>query len=124
MRICTLEYINSILSDELGIPYAFMEWKKEVPEVYFVGEYSETGSINEDGEQGIQFIVTGFTRGSWLSLEKYRSKIEEKIERTAILDNGTGVAVFYGNALPVPTGDAELKRIQINLTIKEYKNGR
>ena len=69
-------------------------------------------------------IIDGFTRDSWFSLEKYKQKIEQNIERTAILASGAGVAVFYGNASPVPTGDADLKRIQINLTIKEYKNGR
>lgn len=85
---------------------------------------SVTHICRSDGCQEITFILDGFTRGSWLSLEKYKQKIEQNIERTAILASGAGVAVFYGNASPVPTGDAELKRIQINLTIKEYKNGR
>ena len=58
-----------------------------------------------------------------ISLEEIAA-IRQNIERTAILASGAGVAVFYGNASPVPTGDADLKRIQINLTIKEYKNGR
>ena len=109
----TLSYINSVLTDELEIPYAFMEWQDDPPEAYFVGEYSEGDTPEEDGCQEITFIIDGFTRGSWFSLE-----------RTAILASGAGVAVFYGNASPIPTGDADLKRIQINLTIKEYKNGR
>ncbi|RHV78154.1 hypothetical protein DXB01_09940 [Clostridium sp. OF10-22XD] len=120
----TLSYINSVLTDELEIPYAFMEWQDDPPEAYFVGEYSEGDTPEEDGCQEITFIIDGFTRGSWFSLEKYKQKIEQNIERTAILASGAGVAVFYGNASPVPTGDADLKRIQINLTIKEYKNGR
>lgn len=37
----TLSYINSVLTDELEIPYAFMEWQDDSPEAYFVGEYSE-----------------------------------------------------------------------------------
>ena len=118
----TLSYINNVLTDELEIPYAFMEWQDDPPEAYFVGEYSEGDTPEEDGCQEITFIIDGFTRGSWFSLEKYKQKIEQNIERTAILASGAGV--FYGNASPVPTGDADLKRIQINLTIKEYKNGR
>lgn len=35
--------------------------------------------------------------------------------------NCSCVAVFYDSAFPVPTGDGELKRIQINLSIKEWK---
>lgn len=117
----TLSYINSVLTDELEIPYAFMEWQDDPPEAYFVGEYSEGDTPEEDGCQEITFIIDGFTRGSWFSLEKYKQKIEQNIERTAILASGAGVAVFYGNASPIPTGDADLKRIQINLTRGELE---
>lgn len=92
----TLSYINSVLTDELEIPYAFMEWQDDPPEAYFVGEYSEGDTPEEDGCQEITFIIDGFTRGSWFSLEKYKQKIEQNIERTAILASGAGVAVFMG----------------------------
>lgn len=120
MRTETLSYIDDSLKS-LKIPYSFMEWKGKVPEIYFVGQYQETESVSEDGEQESQFILTGTTRGSFLSLEKYKETIEDKIESTAILDSGSGVAIFYGYSFPVPTGDASLKRIQINLTVKEWK---
>ena len=97
----TLSYINSVLTDELEIPYAFMEWQDDPPEAYFVGEYSEGDTPEEDGCQEITFIIDGFTRGSWFSLEKYKQKIEQNIERTAILASGAGVAVFYGNEINV-----------------------
>lgn len=122
MKTSTLSYINNTLKEY--IPYAFMEWKRKPPDTYFTGEYQESGSLEEDGEQDITFILTGFTRGTWLDLERYKQTIEDKIDRTAILDDGTGVAVFYENAYPVPTGDAELKKIHINLKIIEFKNGR
>ena len=70
--------------------------------------------------QEIDFLLTG-TGTSWLKLEQAKSKIESNISKTAILSNGNGIAVFYAGALTIPTGDAELKRIQINLTIKEWK---
>lgn len=35
----TLSYINSVLKDELEIPYAFMEWQDDPPKAYFVGDY-------------------------------------------------------------------------------------
>lgn len=123
MRTSTLTYIGNILKS-LELPYAFMEWKRQPPKTYFVGEYHEPESPEEDGEQDITFMLTGFTRGTWLDLERHKQTIESKIDRTAILDDGTGVAVFYAGAEPVPTGDAELKKIQINLKIIEFKNGR
>ena len=121
MSMAALGFIAGCL-EELGIPYRFMEWTEQPPETYFVGEYTEVGSQTkqENGFQETSFLLNGFTRGSWQTLEEYKEKIEKNITKTAILDNGSGIAVFYTNAFPVPTGDAELKRIQINLSIKEW----
>lgn len=44
---------------------------------------------------------------------------EERL--TAILEDKTGIAVFYTLSMPVPTGVDELKRIQINLKVKEWR---
>ena len=36
-------------------------------------------------------------------------------------DSGSVVAIFYANTFgDLPTGDAELEKIEINLTIKEW----
>ena len=56
-------------------------------------------------------------------------EVQEKIKKafpsiggkTAVLDDGSGIAVFYDTALPIPTGEAELKKIEIYLTIKLWK---
>ena len=121
MSIAALNYISDMLSD-LDIDYEFGGWSTDpVPDPYFVGEYSETESLTkeEDGLQEISFILTG-TGTTWIGLERAKEAIEKNISKTAILPNGNGIAVFYAGSLIVPTGDAELKRIQINLTIKEW----
>ena len=110
----------------LGIEYDFGTYSNNpVVYPYFVGEYQETESMTEDGLQECTFILTGFTRDSWLTLEEAKEKIENYFNRvsgyTVITDSGSGVAVFYADALIVPTGDAELKSIQINLSVKEWK---
>lgn len=64
-------------------------------------------------------MITG-TGSTWLALENAKDTIENNISKTAILPNGNGIAVFYAGSLIVPTGNAELKRIQINLTVKEW----
>lgn len=122
MSISTLRFISEKL-EKLKIPYAFEEWTaNEVPDTYFVGEYNEVESTEreENGYQETTFILTGTGR-KWLGLEQAKEIIENNITETAILPNGNGIAVFYSNSFPVPTGDAELKRIQINLTIKEWR---
>lgn len=116
-----------IISDamkSLKINYAFMEWKKKPEYPYFVGEYTENPPIDEDGMQETTFLITGFSRESWDALENTKEKIAAYFNkvggRTVIADSGSAVAVFYLNSLVVPTGDSELKKIQINLSIKEW----
>lgn len=110
---------------ELGLAYGFMEYAGDLVYPYFVGEYTEQAPTTEDGLQITNFMLTGFSRGSWLALEDAREQIAQYFGmvsgKTVISDNGFGVAVFYENALVVPTEDATLKRIQINLHIKEWK---
>lgn len=110
---------------EMGLAYGFMEYAGELVYPYFVGEYTEQAPTTEDGLQVTNFMLTGFSRGSWLALEEAREQIAQYFGmvsgKTVISDNGSGVAVFYDNALVVPTEEATLKRIQINLHIKEWK---
>lgn len=121
--------ILKVVSDgmaEMGLEYEFGEYtKKRIVYPYFVGEYTETEPTTEDGLQETTFMLTGFSRDTWLTLENAKDKIESYFNKvygkTVMVDDGSAVAVFYGNALVVPTGDAELKKIQINLTIKEWK---
>ena len=122
----TSEVLNFISSklEEIGIDYEFGDWTSDpVPEPYFVGEYSESPAMDESGLQETTFILTGTAR-TWILLEEAKSKIEKLFSKvtglTAILENHSGIAVFYSTALIIPTGDAELKRIQINLTVKEW----
>lgn len=118
-----LEVITNEL-DSIGVPYEFMEWTDAVQYPYFVGEYSEAPQTSEDGYKESNMILTGTTNGLWLDLERIRAKIERHFPPIYGLrkstDTGT-VVIFYGNSFPVPTGEADLKRIQINLEIKEWK---
>lgn len=120
----TLKYISDVMGS-LALPYDFVVWNGDgPPDPYFVGEYAEEESLNEDGLQDTTFMITGTTRGSWLSLEQAKTKIREQFPKstgkTVILPSGAGLAVFYSDAFPVPTEDGSYKRIQINLRIKEW----
>lgn len=111
---------------ELGLDYEFGEYtKKRIVYPYFVGEYTETEPTTEDGLQETTFMLYGFSRDKWLTLENAKAKIENYFNKvygkTVMVDDGSAVAVFYGKSLIVPTGDEELKKIQINLQCKEWK---
>ena len=117
----SLAYINTALTNA-GINYEFMEWTSELVYPYFVGEYSEPEPMNEDGMQDSTFMITGTTDGTWLSLEEAKAIIERELcNKTAILPNGNGIAVSYSGSLVVPTGNERMKRMQINLLIREWK---
>lgn len=120
--------ILKVVSDAmtaLNLEYGFGVYSGDpVVYPYFVGEYTEDEPMNEDGLQESTFLLNGFSRDSWLTLENAKERIENYFHKvsgkTVMADNGSAVAVFYANALIVPTGDAELKRIQINLHCKEW----
>lgn len=120
-----LKIVSDSMKD-MGIEYGFATYgKTPVVYPYFVGEYTEREAMTEDGLQESTFLLTGFHRGTWSELEDTKERIENYFNqvsgKTVITDNGSAVAIFYGNSLVVPTGDAELKSIQVNLIIKEWK---
>ena len=120
-----LKFINDAMASA-QIPYEFMEYTSSIDSIsaYWVGEYNEVESFNEDGQQETQFILTG-TGKERDELEAQKNKIKKLFPgiqgRRAILGEGSGIAVFYGNAFPIATVDGFLKRIQINLTVKEWR---
>ena len=118
-----LKYIDEQLT-KASINYEFGEWTADLVYPYFVGEYTEPNVNQESGEHEIDFILNGFSRGdnSILALENARETIEQLFTfNTSILANGSGIDVSYSGSFPIQTEDSELKRIQINLKIKEWK---
>ena len=121
MTTAGLGFIDKELHN-LGINYALGEWTSDIVYPYWVGSFIEAPS--DDGPAETTFILDGFTRGSYLELLQSKETIENHFMhgQTAILDNHSGVAVVYSDAnCDIPTGDANLKKIQVNLTVKEWK---
>ena len=118
-----LKFINEQMA-LLQIPYEFMEWTQPVKYPYTVGEYADIPTLNEDGSEESSFILTITTRGKWIELEEIKNKIKKHFPPVFGLrgktDSGS-IAVFFSDAFPVPTGEADLKRLQINLSIKQWK---
>ena len=108
----------------LEIPYEFGEWTSAVQYPYFVGEITEEEATTEDGAEESTFILTGFHRGKYIDLEKIKEKINmhflpyggyrQATEKGAIVG-------FYAGSFFMPTNEADLKKIQINLKIKYWK---
>ncbi len=110
----------------MGLEYDFVDWsKRTVQYPYWIGEPSSSPITTEDGYEMTTFILTGTTNGNWLELEQVRKMIQKRFHPISGLHSATddgAVAIFYDNAFPVPTGEGTLKRIQINLQCKEWRN--
>ncbi len=119
-----LKFTNNQIT-ALGLNYALEEWEKdEIPPVYWIGEAVEINNHLEDGRGECSFILTGFTHGTWAALYADAAKIEHLFSPIHGLRGNTAdgsIAVFYENSTPVPTGEADIKRLQINLKILVWK---
>lgn len=125
MRKSTLKKINEVLENS-EINYEFGEWNSEIVYPYFVGEYQESPEMNEDGMQETSFILNGFHRGSIIDLQEAKEVIEKQFDSVSggiagIDEDGMGYAILYENSMFIPLENSDLKRIQINLSIKEWK---
>jgi hypothetical protein len=117
-----LNFIKTSL-ESLGVNYEFGEWTSDIVYPYFVGEYQESESDSEDGLQPSTFILKGFSRTSWLELEQTKDKIKGYFSPegiTAIAESGNAMAVSYSHSFVIPTGEAELKKIEIYLDCKKW----
>lgn len=122
MTIEALQHINTIMV-AIGIPYSFMSWRGAVEYPYVIGEYTEQPSQLEDGLIESSFLLTVTSNTDVMSLETIKHTIESHFRhgRRAILPNGHGVAIYYDSAFPIHTGTPEFHRMQINLTMKEWR---
>jgi len=104
----------------MGINYSFMQAEKAAYP-YFTGEYRETDYSCEDAHTEGELIVEGWTRNSYGELLTIKDKIKEHFADFRTLQDGFAVSINYDTAYPILTGEAELKKIQIILSTKEFK---
>lgn len=118
-----LKFINEQM-DAIAVPYQYGEWTSKVVYPYGVGEITAFSPLNEDGAEESTLLLTFWHRGALIELEKIVNKLKKHFHPIYGLrgstDSGT-IAVFFDTAFPVPSGEAELKKMQINLKIKEWK---
>lgn len=118
-----LNVIKDAMAD-MGLEYALGKYEgKKYP--YFAGEYQEVPTTSEDGSEETTFFLNGFSRSSILELEEAKAKIKMKFHpiEGLIVTTPTGsvVTIFYDTGSVIPIEDAELKRLQVNLSVKEWR---
>lgn len=102
--------------EQMNIPYTFDGWDSEIELPQYIGEISETPTIDEDGKNEYSFILTGFAT-SYTTLFDVVDRLKHKYKTSYIVD---GVVIKYDNTTTIDNGTDDLKQIQINMTIKEW----
>ena len=119
-----LKFINEQMAS-IAVPYEFMQWTSDIVYPYFVGEITESPTFSESGFEESTMLLTGFSRGNYLDMETIKEKIKSHFSPVYGLrgqtESGATITVFYDNAFYVPTGEADLKKLQINLKIFLWK---
>ncbi len=109
----------------IAAPYMYGRWTADVVYPYYVGELTEDAPRTEDGATDSTMLITGFHRGDPIALETDRQKIKKHFcpiyGCRGNTKDGGAIAVFYERAFIVPSGDADLHKIQIYLKIKQWK---
>lgn len=118
-----LKFINDEM-DRIAVPYEFGEWASPVSYPYGVGEITEEPITTEDGAEQSTLLLTFFHRGKMIDLLEIKEKIKKHFPPIYGLrgdTEGGAIAVFYDGFFHIPSGEADLKKIQINLKIIEMK---
>lgn len=125
-----LKLVNSEMRNA-GIDYHFLRnRKKKTTYPYFVGELLPGIPASEDGEQEYTLILDGFNResdtteGTLYELLEEVEKIEEHFPQIIGLltkVDQQNIAVYFTSCQPVDSGEEQLTKIQVNLTIKTWK---
>lgn len=111
--------VLTILNNEMekqNIPYTFDTWDNDIELPQFIGEISETPTVDEDGKSEYTFILTGYAT-SYSYLFGVAEQLKNKYKTSAIVD---GIVIKYDNTMTVDNGTDDLKQVQITLKIKEW----
>ena len=112
-----LKIINNELNT-MNIPYTFDGWDKDLELPQFIGEISETPTLDEDGLSEYTIILTGYALKNEAGyLFDVAERLKSRYKPSKIVD---GIVVMYNNTVPIDTNNDELKQIQINLKIKKW----
>lgn len=123
----TIDALTAVDNDmtAMGLEYQFGRYTKSPPRYpYLVGTYLETPPTSENGLREGTLVLDAYTRDSAYHLEQVKSRIEQYYDRntghTVQLPDGSILMIYYLNAQHVPTLDADMKHMTINLQVQEW----
>lgn len=120
--IKVLKILNQELSNLLT-NYAFDDWNSKKVLPYYVGEISEVANPYEDGKSEYQFIITGTDKNTYTNLLNTLETIKKEYKYGKKISNDNiNMVIEYDNSITIPIENEDIKRIQINLSVKLWEN--
>ena len=109
--------------ENLKLNYEFGHMSKAPPDYpYWVGDYTESEPLTEDGMEIATILLTGFSRGKYVELEQQKNIIKDYFKREKIVNlDGAAVVFYFSGSLNIPVEDNDLKKCQINISVKMWK---
>ena len=102
--------------EKLKIPYTFDTWDTDITLPQFIGEITETPTLDEDGKSEYSFRLNGYAT-NYTYLLGIAEQLKNKYKPSAVVD---GLAIIYNSCNTIDNNTDDLKQIQITLTIKEW----
>lgn len=118
-----LKVVGDLMTKDLKLTYEFgLMTKTPIEYPYWVGDYTEPEPMTEDRQTTPTVMLTGFGRGTFLELERQKQQIKDYFMdgKSVITESGSAVVLFYAGGFNIPSDDQELKRCQINLSIRKW----
>ena len=88
--------------EKLKIPYTFDTWDTDITLPQFIGEISETPSLDEDGKSEYTFILTGYAT-NYTYLLSVAEQLKTRYKPSAVVD---GLAIIYNSCNNNITNDS------------------
>lgn len=116
-----LEVLNREM-DKLNINYSFMRYVCDVPRYpYFVGDYTENEFSPEDQLTSGDINIEGWSRNSLSELLEILETLKTHFNEYSTVENGYAVMINYENGEAIDSGEADLYKVIIRLSFKEWK---
>ena len=117
-----LEVLNREM-DNLNINYSFMRYVCDIPKYpYFVGDYIENDFSPEDQLTSGEINIEGWSRNNVSELIAVKEILKRKFDEYSTVENGYAVMINYDNGMVIDRGEADLFKIIIKLSFKEWKS--
>ena len=109
--------------DKLGINYSFMRYVCDIPKYpYLIGKYSEISYSPEDHQTNGEIEIEGWSRNNLSELLDISKKLKRLFDEFSTVVGNYAIMINYENGEAIDSGEAELYKIVIRLSFKEWQN--